>query len=152
MMEPRYPLFVMLGMMVATAAAFALLYAYALHSVVRIEFFEVSAQVIPVLLLAIVVERRIFENTYTGEQTDRDIRVVFIFLFTVAEALALWVVASGRVSGTMFVGSATGIAWGLILVYASVQSRRSRGRSSWATLQGAKRVEMMAQWKDSDEA
>ena len=137
-----------LVMLALTAGALVLLWIYPMHSAVRIQFFEIGAQVIPVLLLVLAVEQRVFETSYTTDETDRSLRVAFIAAFGIAEALALWVVATGRTSATVFVVTGTAIVWGLVLVFASVQNRRSSRPTPWLTKQAVDRTKLMAEGHD----
>jgi hypothetical protein len=60
----------------------------------RVQFYAVAAQIIPVLFLALVVERRFFEPVDEAVDPLNDVLVVLMFL--AAEIFALWALAGGK--------------------------------------------------------
>jgi peptidoglycan/LPS O-acetylase OafA/YrhL len=87
---------------------------------IRADFYEMTAQVLPIVMLAVVVEGRFFRGLERRETTGRVVLKTFLFLPILGEAAALVCVAQGHASplerGTVFTAYVVMLA--LLCVYA----------------------------------
>jgi hypothetical protein len=94
------------GIAIAAARPAALFFVWAVSNLVvslaepkvKLPFFEVSAQVIPVLILALAFERRLFSRPVPNERPSERYRAFpLLVALILGESSALSAVASGRV-------------------------------------------------------
>lgn len=96
-------------------------------------FYSVAAQIIPVLLLALIVERRLVN---AQDAVDPVLDLLVVAMFILGETLALWAVAGGRTGPGVLAWVATPLAIGAIgLVEPAVSHRETlpgpRGSRHW---------------------
>lgn len=117
---------------------------------IRLAFYAVLAQVLPVLLLAVVVEGRYFRRLDRREPFDRFLLRGLLYMPVVGEAAALICVAQGHDSellrGTVLF--ALGVTIMLLLLYASYGPATDRSIRAAVVMAGVEQVK--AANRDSD--
>jgi peptidoglycan/LPS O-acetylase OafA/YrhL len=106
-----------IGMYALLGAAAILLHEWVLPPV-RPQFYEIAAQVIPVLLLVAAIERRVFEQRPGVDRTANSIRVWLAAGFFSGEVSALYAAATGYDEAWIFAGATVALTTGLMLVFA----------------------------------
>jgi hypothetical protein len=79
-----------------------------------VAFFEVTAQVIPILVLALTVELRLFSQNATNVQGQAAAGLLTILFLGLGEFYCLGVVATGRPSSDAFEAAVSSLAAGFI--------------------------------------
>jgi hypothetical protein len=109
---------------------------------IRLGFYVVLAQVLPVLLLAVVVEGRYFRRLDCRESFDRFFLRGLLYMPVVGEAAALICIAQGHDSellrGTVLV--ALGVTIMLLLLYASYGPATDRSMRAAVVTAGVEQV------------
>jgi hypothetical protein len=118
---------------------------------VRLGFYEVLAQVLPVLLLVVVVEGRYFRGLEQREPLDRFVLRGFLFVPLLGEVAALGCVAVGHDSlwlrGASILG--LGVVVLMLVVYASDGPARSRSTRGAAVATAVRTVRSAAEQHDA---
>ena len=118
---------------------------------VKLAFYAVLAQVLPILLLAVVVEERYFRSLDLRESFDRFFLRGLLYMPVLSEAAALICVARGHDSellrGTVLF--ALGVTVMLLLLYASYGPATDRSFKASAVAAGVERVKAANQNSDA---
>jgi hypothetical protein len=109
---------------------------------IKLAFYAVLAQVLPILLLAVVVEGRYFRGLNRRESFDRFLLRGLLYMPVLGEAAALICVAQGHDSellrGTVLF--ALGVTFILLLIYASDGPATNRSLKASVVAAGVERV------------
>jgi hypothetical protein len=85
---------------------------------VRSQFYEIAAQIIPVLLLVVAIERRVLEMRPSVDRSPNSIRLCIAAAFLLGEGSALYVVAIGHDESWLFAAVVVNLLIGFLLVFA----------------------------------
>jgi hypothetical protein len=114
---------------------------------IKLDFYSVLAQVLPILLLAVVVEGRYFRSLDRREPFDRFFLKGLLYMPVLGEAAALVCVAQGHDSellrGTVLF--AFGVTVMLLLLYAAYGPATDRAIKASAIAAGVERVKTESQ-------
>lgn len=118
---------------------------------IRLAFYAVLAQVLPIFLLAVIVEGRYFRSLKLREPFDRFFLRGLLYMPVLGEAAALVCVAQGYDSGFLrgTVLFALGVTVMLLLVYASDGPATDRSIKASAVATGVERVKAANQNSDA---
>jgi hypothetical protein len=118
----------------------------------RLGFYGTLAQVLPVLLLAVVVEGRYFRGLERRQSFDRFLLKGLLYVPLLGEAAALACVAEGHDTALMrgVVLFALGLTVILLIVYASDGPATGRSMETSAMLAAVEQVKTAAKRRDGD--
>jgi hypothetical protein len=118
---------------------------------IKLAFYAVLAQVLPILLLAVVVEGRYFRGLDHRESFDRFLLRGLLYMPVVGEAAALVCVAQGHDSellrGTVLL--ALGVTIMLLLLYASYGPATDRSIRAAVVTAGVEQVKAASQKRNA---